>query len=122
MLRQLNSVITLTDAAADRIKFLLEKCNDPKIKTLRIGIKEGGCAGMTYTLDYAVAAEKLDEIINDKGVTVLIEPKAVMYLLGTEMDYKVEKLGSGFIFNNPNEESACGCGESVNIKPVENIN
>jgi len=122
MLRQLNSVITLTDAAAARIKLLLEKCNDPKIKTLKIGIKEGGCAGMTYTLDYAVAAEKLDEIINDKGVTVLIEPKAVMYLLGTEMDYKVEKLGSGFIFNNPNEDSACGCGESVNIKPVEHIN
>ena len=122
MLRQLNSVITLTDAAADRIEYLLDKSTDPKIKTLRIGVKQGGCAGMAYTLDYVAAPEKLDEIINDKGVTVLIESKAVMYLLGTEMDFKIEKLGSGFIFNNPNEESACGCGESVNIVPVENLN
>ncbi|MGI9407536.1 MAG: HesB/IscA family protein, partial [Hyphomicrobiaceae bacterium] len=78
----------------------------------------GGCAGMEYTMNYAETQEPLDEVVEDKGVRVLIDPKAVLFLLGTEMDYKVEKLESGFVFNNPNQTSACGCGVSVEINPA----
>ena len=110
-------VITLTDAAADRIRAIIAN-SDENIIGVRVGVKNGGCAGMEYTMEYANEADPLDEVIEDKDVTVLIDPKAVLFLLGTEMDYKVDKLSAGFVFNNPNQTSACGCGESVEITPV----
>jgi iron-sulfur cluster assembly protein len=85
---------------------------------VRIGVKNGGCAGMTYTMEYAEEVGKSDEVVEDKGVRVLIDPKAILFLLGTEMDYKTDKLASQFVFNNPNQTSACGCGESVQLKPA----
>ena len=108
-------VMTLSDAAAERIRALMAKADDPDA-ALRIGVKKGGCAGMEYTVDWVDQPEKFDEVIEDKGARVVIDAKAVMFLLGTEMDYKVEKLKSGFTFNNPNQTSACGCGESVELK------
>jgi iron-sulfur cluster assembly protein len=107
----------LTDAAAERIKAVMAKADRP-IAAVRVGVKNGGCAGMAYTMEYAEKIEALDEVIEDKGVRILIDPKAVLFLLGTEMDYKVDKLSSQFVFNNPNQTSACGCGESVQIEPV----
>ena len=86
---------------------------------LRVGVKNGGCAGMSYTMEWAEDVGPYDEIIEDKGVKVLIDPKAVMFLLGTEMDFKADKLSSGFTFNNPNQTAACGCGESVTIEPAK---
>ncbi len=109
-------VITLTDAAADRVRAIMEG-SAKDIVGLRIGVKNGGCAGMEYTMEYAEARDPLDEVVEEKGVTLLIEPKAVLFLLGTEMDYQLEKLSSGFVFNNPNQTSACGCGISVQIAP-----
>jgi iron-sulfur cluster assembly protein len=85
---------------------------------VRVGVKNGGCAGMSYTMDFAETIERFDEVIEDKGVKIVIDPKAIMFLLGTEMDFRTEKLSSGFVFNNPNQTSACGCGESVAITPV----
>ena len=110
-------VMTLTDAAAERVRALLAEKGEAA-GNLRIGVKNGGCAGMEYTIQWAAKPEPLDELIEDKGVRVLIEPKAVLYLLGTQMDYKVDKLAAQFVFNNPNQKSACGCGESVNLVPV----
>jgi iron-sulfur cluster assembly protein len=107
----------LTEAAAERIKAVMAKAERP-IAAVRVGVKNGGCAGMAYTMEYAEAVNPLDEVIEDRGVRILIDPKAVMFLLGTEMDYKVDKLSSQFVFNNPNQTSACGCGESVQIEPV----
>jgi len=107
----------LTDAAADRIKAVMAKADRP-ITAVRVGVKNGGCAGMAYTMEYAETAHPLDELVEDKGVRILIDPKAVLFLLGTEMDYKVDKLSAQFIFNNPNQTSACGCGESVQIEPA----
>jgi iron-sulfur cluster assembly protein len=86
---------------------------------VRVGVKNGGCAGMSYTMEYAETQNPLDEVVEDKGVRILIDPKAVLFLLGTELDYKADKLQSGFVFNNPNAVDACGCGESVTIKPAE---
>jgi iron-sulfur cluster assembly protein len=110
-------VMRLTDAAADRIKAVMAKAERP-IAAVRVGVKNGGCAGMSYTMEYAAAINPLDEVIEDKGVRILIDPKAVLFLLGTEMDYKVDKLSAQFIFNNPNQTSACGCGESVQLEPA----
>lgn len=110
-------VVTLTDAAAQRVREIVED-NGAGILGLRVGVKNGGCAGMSYTMDYATAIEASDEVIEDKGVTVLIDPKAVLFLLGTEMDFRTDKLSSGFVFNNPNQTSACGCGESISITPA----
>lgn len=110
-------VITLTERAADRVKSIISRSETP-VAGLRIGVKTGGCAGMEYTLDYAAAPGPLDEVVEDKGVTVLIDPKAVLYLLGTEMDFVTEKLTQRFVFSNPNQVSACGCGESVSITPA----
>ena len=110
-------VMRLTDAAATRIKDILGKAEKP-IAGVRVGVKNGGCAGMSYTMEYAESAAKFDEVVEDKGVRVLIDPKAVLFLIGTEMDYKTEKLSAQFVFNNPNQTSACGCGESVAITPV----
>ena len=105
-------VMRLSDAAANRIKHILAKAEKP-IAGVRVGVKNGGCAGMAYTMEYAEHVAPLDEIVEDKGVRLLIDPKAVLFLLGTEMDYKVDKLSAQFVFNNPNQTSACGCGESV---------
>ena len=110
-------VITLTDRAADRLKAIMADAETP-IAGLRVGVKNGGCAGMSYTMEYAQRVEKADEVVEDKGVRVLIDPKAVLFLIGTEMDYKTEKLSAQFVFNNPNQTSACGCGESVQLKPA----
>ena len=110
-------VMRLTDAAASRIKDILNKAERP-IAGVRVGVKNGGCAGMSYTMEYAERIEAADEVVEDKGVRVLIDPKAVLFLIGTEMDYKTEKLSAQFVFNNPNQTSACGCGESVQLKPA----
>ena len=110
-------VMRLTDAAAARIRDLMAKAERP-IAGLRVGVKNGGCAGMAYTMEYAESVNPADEVVEDKGVTILIDPKAVLFLLGTEMDFKTEKLSSQFVFNNPNQTSACGCGESVQLTPA----
>jgi iron-sulfur cluster assembly protein len=111
-------VMRLTDAAANRIKDILARADKP-IAGVRVGVKNGGCAGMSYTMDYAEAINPTDEVIDDKGVRLLIDPKAVLFLLGTEMDYKTDKLAAQFVFNNPNQTSACGCGESVQLTPAQ---
>lgn len=109
-------VLTFTDAAAARLIDLASR--NPDKAGLRIGIKKGGCAGMEYTLDWADMVGTLDEVVEEKGARVLIDPKAVLYLLGTQMDWKVDKLSAQFVFNNPNQKGSCGCGESVNLVPA----
>ena len=111
-------VMRLTEAAAERIR-ALQAASGKEVEGVRIGVKNGGCAGMEYTMSYAEARGPHDEVIEDKGVKLLIDPTAVMYLLGTEMDYQSDRMRSGFVFNNPNQTSACGCGESVTLKPAE---
>ena len=110
-------VLTLTDVAAQRVKSIMAS-KGPSVAGLKIGVKKGGCAGMEYTMEWAEAAGKFDEIVEQDGARVIIDPQAVLYLLGTEMDYKVDKLSAQFVFNNPNQSSACGCGESVNLTPA----
>ena len=107
-------IITLSDNAAQRIKEIMSNSKDSSIG-VRIGVKSGGCAGMSYVMEYAKSSNSNDEVIEDKGVKVLIDPSAVMYLLGTEMDYKKEELSSTFVFKNPNETERCGCGESFEV-------
>ena len=107
-------VITLSDRAAERVKEIIASSKEP-IVGVRVGVESGGCAGMSYVMEYAKSTNPNDEIIEDKGVKVLIDPKAIMYLLGTEMDYKKEELSSTFVFKNPNETERCGCGESFKI-------
>ena len=107
-------VLSLTDAAADRIKAIIADADKP-IAGLRVGVKNGGCAGMSYTMEFAEGAEKFDEVVEDKGARVLIDPKAILFLLGTRMDFKRDKLSSGFVFENPNQTSACGCGTSFSL-------
>ena len=114
---EIPKAISLTERAAERIKQIMSRAETPKIG-VRLGVKNGGCAGMEYTMDYADARDPLDEVVEDKGVMILIEPKAVLFLLGTEMDYEEGVMSSGFIFNNPNQTDACGCGESVTIVPA----
>jgi iron-sulfur cluster assembly protein len=110
-------VVTLSDAAATRVKEIMDRAQAP-YAGLRVGVKNGGCAGQEYVLDYATAADPLDEVVEDKGVRILIEPKAVLFLIGTEIDYEVTRLASKFVFRNPNQVDACGCGESVTIVPA----
>jgi len=107
----------LSDAAAVRIREIMAKAERP-FAGVRVGVKNGGCAGMSYTMEYAEKVNPADEVIEDKGIKLMIDPKAVMFLLGTEMDYKVDKLSTQFVFNNPNQTSACGCGESVQLTPA----
>ena len=107
-------VITLSDRAAKRVKEIIANAKEP-IVGVRVGVASGGCAGMSYVMEYAKNTNPNDENVEDKGVKVLIDPKAIMYLLGTEMDYKKEELSSSFVFKNPNETERCGCGESFKI-------
>lgn len=111
-------VMRLTEAAASRIKSVMAQAGKP-VAGVRVGVKNGGCAGMEYTMEYADAVKLTDEVVEDKGVKILIDPKAVLFLLGTEMDYKTEKLSAQFVFKNPNQTSACGCGESVQLTPAK---
>lgn len=110
-------VVTLTDAAAVRVRELMDNADRP-IVGLRVGIKNGGCAGQEYTFAYADAIDPLDEVVEDKGAVVLVEPKAVLFLVGSVIDFETTRLSSKFVFRNPNETDACGCGESVTIVPV----
>jgi iron-sulfur cluster assembly protein len=107
----------LTDRAAERIKAIMAE-KGAEAAGLRIGIKKGGCAGMEYTMEWAAEQKPFEEVVERDGARVLIDPKAVMYLLGTEMDYRTEKLSAQFVFSNPNQTGACGCGESVTLAPV----
>ncbi len=111
-------VMSLSDSAACRVREAIAAADKPIIG-LRVGVKNGGCAGMSYTMEYAESKNPHDEVIEDKGVTLLVDPKAVLFLLGTEMDVKTDKFASTFVFRNPNETSACGCGESVAITPAK---
>ena len=110
-------LMNVTDAAAARIKQILQDKGDA-VTGIRVGLKKSGCAGMEYTMDVAESANPSDEIVKDNGVTIFVDTMAILYLIGTEIDYKVEKLGSRFVFNNPNQTSSCGCGDSVAIKPA----
>lgn len=111
-------VVSLTDAAAARIKEIMAGSDRP-IQGLRVGVKNGGCAGMAYTMDYVETPDPKDDVVDEKGVRVYVDPKAALFLLGTTMDFQTSKLSSGFVFQNPNQVSACGCGESVELKPAE---
>ena len=111
-------VMRLSEAAAGRLKELIARADRP-IAGVRVGVKNGGCAGMEYTMEYVDSVGPTDEVVEDKGVRLLIDPKAVLFLLGTEMDFQTTKLTSQFVFNNPNQTSACGCGESVLLTPAK---
>ena len=112
-------IMTITETAAEQIQTIM--ATKPEAKALKIGLKKGGCAGMEYTLDWAEEVGKFDEVVESNGVKVLIDPMAVMYMFGTEMDYEVDKFSAQFTFNNPNQTSACGCGESVELTPVDKL-
>ena len=111
-------IMSLTDAAGDRIREIMAESTEP-VKGVRVGVKNAGCAGMAYTLDYVAEPQKGDDHVADKGVDVWVEPKATMFLLGTVMDFEEDLLKSGFTFTNPNQTGACGCGESVMLKPAD---
>ena len=111
-------VMRLTDAAATRIRELMQRA-ESEIIGLRVGVKNGGCAGQSYTVEYAHDIRPTDEVVEDKGVKIMVDPKAVLFLLGTEMDYQADRMQAQFVFNNPNQISACGCDESVQLKPAE---
>ena len=110
--------VKLSDAAAARIAEIMAGA-EGKYLGVRVGVTNGGCAGMSYTMDYAQGAKPFEEVMEDKGVKIFIDPKAILFLIGTELDFVQEKLGARFVFNNPNQTSACGCGESVQITPAE---
>jgi iron-sulfur cluster assembly protein len=109
-------LVSLTDAAAARVREILDR--KPEASALRVGVKNGGCAGSEYVVEYAEGPAPLDEVVEDKGVTILVEPKAVLFLVGSEIDYVVSDLSAKFVFNNPNQTDACGCGESVTLIPA----
>jgi len=111
-------VLSLSDAAANRVREVVAGSKTPIIG-IRVGVKNGGCAGMSYTIEAAESVNPGDEVVTEKGATVLVDPKAVLFLLGTEMDFKTDKFASQFVFNNPNQTSACGCGESVALEPAK---
>ncbi|MEO1137516.1 MAG: iron-sulfur cluster assembly accessory protein [Pseudomonadota bacterium] len=109
-------VVTLSDAAASRMTDIMNAAEEDFIG-VKIGVKNGGCAGMEYTMDYATETGPLDEVVEENGVKILIDPKAILFLIGTQIDFVTEKLSQRFVFNNPNQTDACGCGESVTIVP-----
>jgi iron-sulfur cluster assembly protein len=111
-------VIRLTEAAAARVRDIVANAAEP-VAGIRIGVRNGGCAGMSYTVELAKEGRPGEDFVSDKGATVFVDPKAVLFLLGTEMDFKVDKLAAQFVFNNPNQTSACGCGESVELAPAD---
>jgi iron-sulfur cluster assembly protein len=111
-------VMRLTDAAAARVRDILANADRPVVG-VRVGVTKGGCAGMTYKIEYADALKPGDEVVEREGARVLVDPAAVLFLLGTEMDYRTDKLSAQFVFKNPNETSACGCGESVQLTPAD---
>jgi iron-sulfur cluster assembly protein len=111
-------VLTMTARAAERVRAIMAS-KGPEILGLKIGVKKGGCAGMEYTMTWADSVGKFDEVVEQDGARVIVDPQAVLYLLGTEMDYKTDKLSATFVFNNPNQTGACGCGESVNLVPAK---
>ena len=115
--RERPKVVTLTDSAAARVSEIMARAEKP-YAGLRVGVKNGGCAGQEYVMEYAAERQPLDEVVEDKGVTILVEPKAVLFLVGSVIDYETTKLSSKFVFRNPNETDACGCGESVTIIPA----
>lgn len=106
--------LILTDAAAERVKAMLAKRGKPSVG-IRIGVRSKGCSGLSYTLEFADEKGEFDEVVEDKGITVLIDPKATMFIVGTEMDWVQDKMNSGFVFRNPNEKGRCGCGESFHV-------
>jgi iron-sulfur cluster assembly protein len=108
------AAITITDSAAQRVKALLSKRDKPSVG-IKVGVRTKGCSGLSYTIEYADEVGKFDEVVEEKGVKVLIDPKAIMFLIGTQMDYVEEKMKSGFTFTNPNEKGRCGCGESFHV-------
>ena len=117
--RKRPQVMTVTDAAAEQIRAVM--ATKPDAVALKIGLKKGGCAGMEYTLEWAEEVGKYDEVVDANGVKLLIDPMAVMYMFGTVMDYQVDTFSAQFVFNNPNQTSACGCGESVELTPVDQL-
>jgi iron-sulfur cluster assembly protein len=116
--RERPKAIKLSDAAAARIREIIAAA-DGKYAGVRVGVTNGGCAGMSYTMDYADEAKPLEEVVEDKDVKIFIDPKAILFLVGTEMDFVRDKLAARFVFNNPNQTAACGCGESVAITPAK---
>ena len=117
---QKSNILTLTPKAIERIRYLVNQSSSQD-NILRVGIEKGGCAGLTYSMDYVSEIKEGDEIVDQDDIRVVIDQKAILYLLGTEMDYVEDKFSSGFKFNNPNEVSACGCGESVEIVPLDSV-
>ena len=111
---QRKAPITISEAAAERVRALLAQRGKPSVG-IRIGVRTKGCSGMSYTLEYADQKGDFDEVVEERGVTVLIDPKASMFIFGTEMDFVEEKLQAGFVFRNPNEKGRCGCGESFHV-------
>ncbi len=107
-------IMSITEPAAEQVRALLGKRGKPSVG-VRVGVRTAGCSGMQYTLEYADEKGRFDEVVEDRGVTILVDPKAVMFLIGTEMDFTQDKLKSGFVFNNPNEKARCGCGESFHV-------
>ena len=118
MVRPKPTVLTLTDTAANRVRDLIA-AQETSLAGVRVGVKNGGCAGMEYTLDPVTDPDPADDVVEIEGATVYVDPKAVLFLLGSVMDYEVTRLRSGFVFQNPNQVSACGCGESVMLKPAD---
>ena len=117
MTRPRPKAVTLTDAAAARMRDIMANAEEEFIG-VKIGVKNGGCAGMEYTMDYATEAGSLDEVVEDNGVKIMIDPKAILFLIGAEIDFVAEKLTQRFVFKNPNQTDACGCGESVTLTPA----
>lgn len=111
------AVMTITDGAAARVREIMG--NNPGSLGVRVGVKKGGCAGMEYTVELVAEADKADDLVEKEGARVYVAPQAVLFLLGTQMDFEVTKIRAGFVFNNPNQTSACGCGESVELKPAD---
>ena len=118
--RERPKALRLSEAAAARIREIMAN-SDGRYLGVRVGVTNGGCAGMSYTMDYAESAQPMEEVVEDQGVKIFIDPKAILFLIGTEMDFVREKLGARFVFNNPNQTAACGCGESVSIKPASDV-